>query len=148
MQDDSKARMPEMYEIYYYKLVKNIGRIFSAGWWLFLAYMTITSRKDGAPAYILSYGLLVLGLMAVIYVFSRGEEKFIVQKGVITQYFAFSAPKTYYIEDITKVVVRKPRGGIEYRIYIEEKRIFELDTMMWNYNLFIETLQKKGIPFQ
>lgn len=148
MEEDLEIGMPEMYEIYHLVRMKNFFRLGVVAWWIILAYMVVMSRKDDELAYILSYGFLVLGTLSAFYVFCKLDERFTVYRGIITRHPAFSAQKSYCIEDITKVVVHRSRASREFRIYIGTKKIFEVDTMMWNYNLFLETLQKRGIPFQ
>lgn len=99
---------PNEYPIYTDHTVSTVGGVFFLCWWLFLAYMVITSYKDGTVAYILSYGFLAFGLIVVIYVFSQLIcSRFTVARTTITQYFAIRAPRTYDIDAITKVVFRR-----------------------------------------
>lgn len=140
---------PDEYEIYMKHSFATLGRVLFACWWFFLAYMVLTSRKEGIVAHVVSYTFLVLGLLAVIYVFSSvARSKFTVKGATITRHFVFARPKTYYIREITKVCVYRGRGTIGFRVYMGKKKLFELDSTMVNLNLFLETLQRNHVEFK
>lgn len=142
--------MPERYEISLHKAMRNIGVAFICGWWLFLTYMTFTSRTDGLASCIMAYGFYIFAsCFAVHMVCELVRSKLVVTGGSITRYFSFAPPKTYCVNEITRVVIHSTRrGGTAYRIYIGKKKIFELHNLMENCNLFLETLQGNEVPFK
>lgn len=146
---EPEEEQPDEYQIYMKSSAATLGRAFFACWWLFLAYMVLTSRKEGIVAYVVSYTFLGLGLLAVIYVFSSvARSKFTVKGATITRYFVFARPKTYYIREITKVCVSRGRGTIGFRVYMGKKKLFELDSTMVNLDLFLKTLQRNHVEFK
>lgn len=143
-----ETEYPNGYQIYMHHFLGIIGGVFAVCWWFFLAYMVIVSRKDGIAAHVIAYGFLIGGLLFVVYILGIiVRSKFTVKGTTITRYFVLSKPKTYHINEITKVVVHHAKGS-SYRIYIGKKKIFTLDNTMVNLGLFIETLQRNNVQFK
>ena len=142
--------MPERYEISLHKAVRNMGVVFASGWWLFLTYMMFISRKDGLASYIAAYGFYIFASCFAAYVVCElVRSKLVVTGRSITQYFPFAPPKTYCVNEITRVVIHSVRrGGTTYCIYIGKKKVFELHNLMENCNLLLETLQENKVPFK
>lgn len=145
-----RKQEPEEYQMYPHKSIKAIGGLFFGCWWLFMAYMIFSSRKEGMAPYVMAYGFFAFGTLAVIHtICDIVRTKFVVDDGMVTRYFPFAPPKTYDIREITKVAVHRGRGGIwSYRVYIGKKKIFELDDTMMNLGLFLTTLQERQVPFE
>lgn len=145
-----KEQRPEGYQIYAHKSVKIVGGLFFGCWWLFVAYMTFFSRKEGVASYVMAYSFFAFGTIFVIRtICDIVRTKLVVNGGTVTRYFPIAPPKTYNINEITRVTVHRGRGGIwSYRVYIGKKKIFELDDTMMNLGLFLTTLQERQVPFE
>lgn len=145
---EPEEEQPDEYQVRVKSGVAMLAPTLFAFWWLYLAAMVLAARKDGIVAHVVSYTLLGLGLLAVIYVFiSVTRPKITVKGETITRHFAFARPKTYDIREITKVYVCRYRGALVFRGYMGKKKLFELDSDMENLGLFLETLQRNHVKF-
>ena len=146
---EPREQGPEEYQMYTHNGVKAAGGIFFSCWWLFLAYMIFSSRKEGLASCIMAYGFFAFATLVVIHtVCDVVRTRFVVTDETVTRYFSFTPPKTYAIREITKVVIHKGRGRLcSYRIYIGKKKVFELDDTMVYLDRFIGTLQERQVPF-
>lgn len=140
---------PEEYQMYPHKSIKAVGGLFFCCWWLFMAYMIFSSRKEGLASYIMAYGFFAFATLIVVHtVCDVARTKFVVTDKMVTRYFPFAPPKAYAISEITKVVVHRGRGRLcSYRVYIGKKKVFELDDTMVNLGLFLTALQERQVPF-
>lgn len=140
---------PEGYQIYTHNGVKAVGGIFFGCWWLSLAYMTFSSRKEGLASYVMAYGFFAFASLIVVHtVCDVVRTKFVVTDKTITRYFPLIPPKTYAIGEITKVVIHRGRGRLcSYRVYMGKKKVFELDDTMVNLGLFLTALRERQVPF-
>ena len=146
---EPREQGPEEYQMYTHNGVKAAGGIFFSCWWLFLAYMIFSSRKEGLASYVMAYGFFAFASLIVVHtVCDVVRTKFVVTDKTITRYFPFIPPKTYAIGEITKVVIHRGRGRLcSYRVYMGKKKVFELDDAMVNLDRFIGTLQERQVPF-
>ena len=114
-----------------------------------MAYMVFSSRKEGTASYVMDYSFFAFGTMVVIRtICDIVRTRFVVNDRTVTRYFPVVPPKTYNINEITRVTVHRGRSGIQsYRVYVGKKKAFELDDTMVNLNLFMTTLQERRVPF-
>lgn len=150
MSIEPREQGSEEYQMYTHNGVKAAGGIFFGCWWLFLAYMIFSSRKEGMASYIMAYGFFAFATLVVIHtICDVVRTRFVVTNETVTRYFSFAPPKTYAIREITRVVIHRGRGRLcSYRVYIGKKRAFELDDTMVNLSLFIGTLRERRVPFE